>query len=182
MRPPSSLPSREYLHECFYYRRGKLFWKWRPLHHFNEDRYRKIFNKKYVGSEAGVTKDHGKSGYRHIINIDYISYKRYRIIFVMFNGNFSEEIDHINGDPLDDRIENLRESTRGQNSMNSSLQERRIGEFKGVSLIKKNNKYKARLKLYGKEIHIGCFHSKEDAHKAYCEAARKYFGEFAREK
>lgn len=89
-------------------------------------------------------------------------------------------VDHINGNKLDNRKENLRFCTISQNGMNRSHERKNKIGLKGVSWDKANKKWLVVIG-YGAGIqkHIGRFSNPEDAHKAYCEAALKYHGEFA---
>jgi hypothetical protein len=90
-----------------------------------------------------------------------------------------QKIDHINGNGLDNRKENLRLATNRQNSWNSKST---IGssKYKGVSWCKQKNKWRTRIYFNGKDIHLGFFVNEKDAAKIYDEIALKYFGEFAR--
>lgn len=81
------------------------------------------------------------------------------------------EIDHINGDKLDNRKKNLRVATRSQNSMN------RKG-VKGYSWRKETKKWRVYICINYKTIHLGCFDKKQDAISARIKAEKKYFGEF----
>lgn len=92
----------------------------------------------------------------------------------------SEDVDHINGDGLDNRRCNLRIATRSQNMMNMRLPSNNTSGFKGVSWSKKAHKFKAYIQLQGKSYHLGYFNDPADAHAAYCEAAKLHFGEYAR--
>ena len=92
--------------------------------------------------------------------------------------NQEEVVDHINGNTLDNRRLNLRLANRKQNSRNRKRQKGST-EYKGVHL-KKNGMYSAQIQVDKKIKHLGTFATPEEAHKAYCEAAVKYFGEFAR--
>jgi HNH endonuclease len=92
-------------------------------------------------------------------------------------------VDHINGDPLDNRRCNLRVCTRHQNAMNQKKRKTQVG-FKGVrkrvyGKLKNKITWEARIKVDYKEICIGYFKIAEDAAKAYDIAARHYFGEYA---
>lgn len=90
------------------------------------------------------------------------------------------EVDHINGDKLDNRIINLRLASHAENSRN---QKRRIDNktgFKGVSLDSRSGLFCARIRVNGRQIFLGSFNSAEDAHASYCDAAMKNFGSFAR--
>ncbi len=89
------------------------------------------------------------------------------------------ECDHINGNGLDNRRENLREVTRSQNAMNVKYYSTNVSGYKGVSHIKKHGKYRAAIGLNGDIIYLGEFDTPEQAHKAYCEAAKELHGDFA---
>ena len=90
------------------------------------------------------------------------------------------EIDHINGDKLDNRRSNLRFCTRSQNSMNHVLQSNNTSGYKGVWLRATTHHWQAEIMINQKHIRLGAFLSAEDAARAYDRAARKYFGEFAK--
>jgi hypothetical protein len=91
-----------------------------------------------------------------------------------------QEVDHINGDRLDNRRENLRIVTRSQNAMNRKWNG---SKPKGVSRNYNPRSLKpftARIQFNGKPIFLGNFSTVEEAAQAYNEAAAKYFGEYAR--
>lgn len=90
------------------------------------------------------------------------------------------EVDHINGDRLDNRRAKLRICTHSQNGKN--LKKRKNNKFglKGVGWARREQMYRARIMVNYKDIHLGYFHTVKDAAKAYNEAARQYFGEYAR--
>jgi hypothetical protein len=89
-------------------------------------------------------------------------------------------VDHINGNTLDNRRSNLRICTNHQNIINRSKQCRNTSGYKGVSWHKHNKKWQTTIQINGEKMYLGQYHDIEEAHKAYCEAAVKYFGEFAR--
>lgn len=90
------------------------------------------------------------------------------------------EVDHINGDKLDNRKANLRLVTRQQNSFNTGPRKGSKSQFKGVGWFSRDRKWRARIMLNGKEIHLGLFEREIDAAEAYNSAALEFFGEFAR--
>lgn len=90
------------------------------------------------------------------------------------------QIDHINGNTLDNQKQNLRIVTFHQNRMNRKLQSNNTSGFKGVSLIKKTGKWRAQIKVIPKTIYLGNFDSKELAAKAYDKASKIYHGKYGR--
>jgi hypothetical protein len=91
----------------------------------------------------------------------------HHIIFYTKHGYDVEMIDHINEDICDNRIDNLRETTKSQNSLNTS-------KTKGVTYEKRTNKWQARIQANGINKSLGCFKSKEDAINAYKLEKQKY--------
>ena len=89
-------------------------------------------------------------------------------------------VDHINGNGLDNRRENLRFCTIAQNRMNSVKIIAKSSGFKGVEWHKSHHKWRARITAAKKEIHIGYFNTELDAAEAYDEKALELFGEFAK--
>lgn len=88
-----------------------------------------------------------------------------------------EEIDHINGNALDNRRENLRIATRSQNAMNTRMYANNKTGFRGVRRTK--NKYEASITSDGKRYPLGFFDTAEEAHEAYKAKAKELHGEFA---
>lgn len=92
------------------------------------------------------------------------------------------EIDHKDGNSLNNQKLNLRIATRSQNAMNRGKQINNKTGFKGVTLLKdqpRNKKYLSTIRINQRNICLGVFLTKEDAAQTYNEAAKKYFGEFA---
>ncbi len=89
------------------------------------------------------------------------------------------DIDHIDGDPSNNCVENLRLCTHAENMRNQGS---RCGSsrFKGVSLIPSSGRWRATISFKGKSLHIGTFADEIEASRAYDEKATALFGEFAR--
>lgn len=89
------------------------------------------------------------------------------------------QVDHINGDPLDNRRSNLRFSTQSENCRNRRWKKARHPDrpFKGVERVKLQ--YRARIVINKKNTTLGYFKTAEEAAAAYDSAAEKFFGEFA---
>lgn len=89
------------------------------------------------------------------------------------------EIDHINGDGLDNQRKNLRPATRQQNSCNLQRAPRNNKSgYKGVFQVE-NGKWRAVVKAHGKNHYLGRYATAQQAAEAYNEAAKLYHGEFA---
>ncbi len=83
------------------------------------------------------------------------------------------EIDHINGNSLDNRISNLRSCTHAQNMRNRKLNINNKTGYKGVFMSSSKNKYRAQIRANGIAIHLGYFENALDAYKSYLSAATK---------
>lgn len=92
----------------------------------------------------------------------------------------SEDVDHINGNGLDNRRCNLRLATRQQNMMNRRVSRDNSSGYKGVSWHDGNGKFHARIRVAGKRIHLGYYDDPAEAYAAYCAAAKIHHGEYAR--
>jgi hypothetical protein len=89
-------------------------------------------------------------------------------------------VDHINGNPLDNRRCNLRACNISQNGMNRGAAAHNKSGLKGVFWDKRRNKWTAYIRAEGKQKYLGLFVSPELAHQAYSVAAQEYHGAFAR--
>lgn len=89
------------------------------------------------------------------------------------------EVDHIDGNGLNNQRENLRLCTSSQNSMNQRPQLGTTSRYKGVCWDKARNKWEAKIVVKNKTIHLGRFKVEKDAALVYNVAAIKYFGQFA---
>lgn len=145
----------------FDYSEGKLFWK--------EQRGR--IN---AGQEAGTL---GQIG-RMYVQVDKKKYLVHRIVWFLHHGSCPEFLDHIDGNPLNNKIENLRPATKQQNAMNRKVKSDSLLGIKGV--FRKGSKFGASIYLNGTPHYLGTFNSQELAKQAYSSAAEQHFKEFAR--
>lgn len=89
-----------------------------------------------------------------------------------------EEVDHIDLNGLNNTRENLRIATRSQNAANRRTQRNNKSGFKGVHWHK--GKFEATIQVNRKTIYLGVFVTPEEAHVAYVEASKRYFGGYSR--
>lgn len=104
-----------------------------------------------------------------------------RHVLVLFKstGALFDNVDHINGIPGDDRVENLRGSTVCQNQYNSKLRTDNKSGIKGVSWDKSRGKWRAQIRYEGKKINLGSFNNIEDAKQTVESARARLHKEFA---
>ncbi len=108
------------------------------------------------------------------------SFRMHRMILGLEHGD-KRQGDHINLDTLDNRRSNLRIASVAQNCQNRGIRSNKVSQFKGVCYEPRGLKHwVARIRLEGRLIHLGLFLTPELAHAAYCEAAKRLHGEFAR--
>ncbi len=175
----NSLPSPEYLRQCFDYDpdTGLLRWRTRPLDHFADRNICYCWNARFAGKLTGHPDRKG-----HIrISINRRSYGVHRIIWCLMTGYDSPlEIDHRNCAAGDNRWENLREATRVQNQGNTRARRNNKLGIKGVFRDSRSGKFCAQISINWKSTHLGMFNTAEEAKKAYDIAAQKRYGAFAR--
>ena len=155
---------------------GFLYWKVRHENCFSDRLSCRKWNARFAGKRA-LTSDNGK-GYK----IGAVLGKRvssHRVVWVMHNGEIpvDMQIDHINGNRSDNRIENLRLVNCSQNNRNRKKQttDRLKKEIMGVNYRNDCNKWRVSIGVCGSKVNLGTFERYEDAVKARV-SAEKYFG------
>jgi hypothetical protein len=131
----------------------------------------KIARKVIVRKIAGASSKRGDV--RIAINLkDYLAH---RLAWLHFHGRWpANEIDHINGNPADNRICNLREATHAENGQNLARSRSNTSGHTGVSWHSQRGKWQARIRGDGRYLHLGLFESKDEAAAAYQQAKAKF--------
>jgi hypothetical protein len=142
------------------YKDGKLYWK-------------EARGRSYSLKEAGTVAANG----RVYLQIEGKKHLAHRVTWMIHHGECPEFLDHIDGNPLNNRIKNLRPATKSQNAMNRKVKSDNILGIKGVC--KRKNKYAAQIRNGEKKIFLGLYETAEMAGEVYKQAAVKQFGEFA---
>jgi hypothetical protein len=150
--------TKDLLHTLLDYEDGKLYWKGRRE------------------KEAGSV---GNRGYRCIC-INYQKYMAHRLVWIMHGNDPVPMLDHIDGDQLNNRIENLRPITVSQNQRNTKLRKDSTSGIKGVSWIKAHKRWAGQVWHKGKLYRAGYFKDKEACAAAVRELRESLHGEFAR--
>jgi hypothetical protein len=157
-------PTFEQVREAFDYKDGFLYWK-----------VRKRGVK--LGSKAGCVSKR-KKGYRNVICINDKNINASRVIFLWHHGYLPEIVDHEDRDTLNDLIDNLRDADIFKNNRNKTSQKNSSSQYLGV-YSNGMGKWRAKIKVNNKNIHLGTFILESKAALAYNKSAVKYWGEFA---
>ena len=105
----------------------------------------------------------------------------HRLIMEIEYGSIKgKEVDHVNLDKLDNRLCNLRLSTRVLNNVNRKVQLNNTSGYKGVSWSSQKNKWVAKVSCRPKSVHVGFFDDPKEAHEAYSRVLTEMYGEHAR--
>lgn len=113
-----------------------------------------------------------------VLRLDGKLYFAHRIAWLWMTGDWPNNlIDHRDGDPSNNKWENLRDATPSENLANMRKPRKNTTGFKGVG--KHQGRFRAVIGHQGKFVHIGTFERPEDAHEAYLDKAAALYGEFA---
>lgn len=135
------------------------------------------WNSRYGGKPAGKI---NKNKYVDI-KINGSLHLAHRLAWLWMTGEWPTcQVDHINGDRSDNRLVNLRAATNAQNCANRRIRRDNRSGLKGVYFHNQSGKFRAEICVNGRSKTIGSFDTASAAHAAYCGAAQKHFGEFAR--
>ena len=160
------MPSQQELQEAFDYRDGDFYRK-------------KGRGGEKGGSKAGTVHTHITTGKQYVkVKFNDKLYQIHRVIWAWHGYSLepNQEIDHIDGNSLNNRIENLRAVTPKQNSENrkSANKNSKSGE-KGVSWAKNVKKWRAQIQNNGKVKNLGFYENIEEARAARIAAEKECF-------
>lgn len=146
--------------KLFIYRDGKLIWRVGKSHP--------------TGKVAGCFSPDGSC----MITIKESSYYSHRLIYLYHHGELPPEIDHIDGNRGNNKIENLRKCSRSENMFNTKKYRTNTSGVKGVYWHKHNKKWYARIRVKDKNVYEGRFTDLKEAEKEIKAARQRICGEF----
>jgi hypothetical protein len=166
--------TQKYLHEALSYDQETGVFTWlddRPVSHFKNEHGRSIWKARRAGKPAGYK---GNRGYIQIgIYGKLIS--AHRLAWCYVYGNMpDDQIDHIDGDPINNQISNIRAVTNAENSKNQKRYKNNSSGVVGVYWDKRGEKWMSKIKVDGNQIYLGLFDKIEDAAAARKSAELEY--------
>lgn len=164
----------EYVRSRLIYDKMNGSFVWRPKKVL-DPHYDTIWNTRYADTSAGTVNAHGYL----IITLDMNKIAAQRLAWIYCTGKWPlEHLDHIDGNKLNNRLDNLRLASTAQNSWNTGKKKRNTSGIKGVFWDKSRGKWLAAIGYKRKIINLGRYDDKEEAAKAYRDAAKRLHGEY----
>lgn len=152
-------------HKYFEYKDGNLYWK----------RYRN--NNAKAGDKVGYYMGADKKYLATKFEGEFVFV--HRLIYLMHHGIFPDEVNFIDGNSHNTRIDNLRSMTRSETTFSSRKRKDNTSGYKGVSFDNTKSKWQAVITKNRKRTFIGYFDDKESAYEAYLEMAYALWGDLA---
>lgn len=148
----------------------------------DDEDYERVHNLSWWLDKKALVK-HGHVYFEHSFRDHGKQYKMYLHRFILgLKLHDGIVCDHINGDTLDNQKKNLRKCTTAENCRNARIHKDNQTGYKGVAYNKEWRYYSSRIQVNKQNIYLGSFKTAEDAYEAYCDASKKYHGEFGRTK
>lgn len=146
------IPDIQYFRECFDYcsTTGVLTWKFRPAWHFSTLKGMAVANSKCAGKPAGCL----DKGYLKV-RVAGQNYFVHQVAFLLMNGFWAPLIDHIDGDTINNRPENIRQATPQENQRNSAHRESSGTPLTGVHWHEAIGRWVAHIRISGSLKHLG---------------------------
>jgi hypothetical protein len=178
------LPSLDYIREALCYNEltGVFIWKERPMEHFRLEREWKRWNSTRPGKVAGARQFTTRGSRSKItIKLDNASLPAHRVAWALLYGEPPEDslIDHVNGDPFDNRRENFRLADNTKNQWNRTHPKNSTHGIKGVTWAAQQSKWKGSIRANKQYYHIGYFSTKGLAATAVAKASLRIHGTFS---
>lgn len=167
------LPPQKLLLELIRYEpeTGCFYWRKRKRDFFKSNRSFNTWNTRF-GEKKALTFVN-PNGYLRGSILGKL-YMAHRIAWVYCHGQAPKgEIDHINGNPSDNRIKNLRDVTKEQNAQNTKIHSNNTSGYSGVSYATRERNWRVEIGVHGKQVHLGSFKDKGLAIKARAAAEKK---------
>lgn len=171
------LPPVEYLRQCLLYdpETGALTWRTRPVSHFRSVAVARAWNSSWAGRPAGTITRSGYVRFDLICDGEQFHVMGHRAAWAIVTGEDRPLVDHKDGVGANNRWGNLRPATCVQNQANTPGK-RSSPWPKGVVEIR--GRFVAKIRVEGRQHHIGSYDTPALAHEAYCRHGRLIHGEF----
>jgi hypothetical protein len=150
------------------YREGKLYWR------IKAGRGTSV---RHPGDEVAPAPD--PHGYQ-FVTLRRKHYAVHRVVFLLVHGWLPKFVDHIDGNPGNNLVANLRPATHLQNMRNAKTRKDNTSGVKNVYWHKQVRRWQVRLSIAGKQVSFGCFATLDEASAVAAQARADTFGEFAR--
>jgi len=129
-----------------------------------------------IGNKVGILHPNGYLRTR----VNGILQSNHRLIYLWHHGYMPEMVDHVDGNKLNNKIENLRASDKVTNQNNAKISVKNTSGYKNVCFCSQTKKWAVKIRIFGKSKTLGRFNDIELADLVAQEARLKYFKEFAR--
>lgn len=128
---------------------------------------------------ASIVGSFEKRGYLHVM-IKGKFVLLHRLVYFLVYKRCPKYIDHKDCNKINNRIANLRPTTKRHNAGNTPMLSNNTSGFRGVSRNSNSGKWHAQIKIHGKQTYLGRFDTPEEAAQRYDRSAKKHFGKFVR--